>query len=96
MIVSGRDFYLNALAYTVLLSTLPTPSDFMIKGKKTSGTYSTVAILAGTGENVVDLIVGSLSRDVFDQRTSTGNWLLVFLGSDFALILGQIVSIRQR
>ena len=34
MIVSGRDFYLNALAYTVLLSTLPTPSDFMIKGKE--------------------------------------------------------------
>ena len=42
----------------------------MIMWKENSGT---VAILAGTGENVVDLILGSLSRDVFEQRTSTGN-----------------------
>ena len=33
--------------------------------------------------------LGSLSKDVFEQRTPTGKGLLAFLDSDFALFLGK-------
>ena len=41
-----------------------------------------------------DRILGSLSSDVFERRTSTGNGLFAHLSRDFEQIFGQIVSIR--
>ena len=41
----------------------------------------------------VQLLV-SLSKDVCEQRTSTGSGLLALLGNAFAQIFGQIVCIR--
>ena len=38
--------------------------------------------------------LGSLSSDVFERRTSTGNGLFAHLSRDFEQIFGQIVSIR--
>jgi len=38
----------------------------------------------------------SLSKDVFERRTSTGSGLFAFLSSGLAHILRQIVSIRVR
>ena len=40
------------------------------------------------------LLIGSLSSDVFERRTSTGNGLFAHLSRDFEQIFGQIVSIR--
>ena len=39
-------------------------------------------------------ILGSLSSDVFERRTSTGNGLFAHLSRDFEQIFGQIVSLR--
>ena len=39
-------------------------------------------------------LLGSLSSDVFERRTSTGNGQFALLGRDFEQIFGQIVSIR--
>ena len=39
-------------------------------------------------------ILGSLSSDVFERRTSTGNGLFALLSRDFEQIFGQIVSTR--
>ena len=39
-------------------------------------------------------IIGSLSRDVFERRTSTGSGRFALLSRDFKQIFGQIVSIR--
>ena len=39
-------------------------------------------------------ILGSVSKDAFEWRTSNGSGLFAFLGSDFAPIFGQIVSTR--
>ena len=41
-------------------------------------------------------LIGSLSNDVFEQRTSTGSEMFVILSCDFEQILGQIVSIRVK
>ena len=41
------------------------------------------------------LAKGSLSKDVFERRSSTGNEHFSFLGSGFAQISGQIVSIIE-
>ena len=38
--------------------------------------------------------LGSLSSDVFERRTSTGNGLFAHFSRDFEQIFGQIVSIR--
>ena len=38
--------------------------------------------------------IGSLSSDVFERRTSTGNGRFALLSRDFEQIFGQIVSIR--
>ena len=38
--------------------------------------------------------LGSLSSDVFERRTSTGNGLFALLSRDFEQIFGQIVSVR--
>ena len=38
---------------------------------------------------------GSLNKDVFERRLSTGNEHFSFLGSGFAQIFGQIVSIIE-
>ena len=38
----------------------------------------------------------SLGKDVFKRRTSTGSGLVAFLGSGFAKIFGQIVSVRAK
>ena len=38
--------------------------------------------------------LGSLSSDVFERRTSTGNGRFALLSRDFEQIFGQIVSIR--
>ena len=40
--------------------------------------------------------LGSRGKDVFKRRTSTGSGLLAFLGSGFAKIFGQIVSVRVK
>lgn len=40
--------------------------------------------------------LGSWRKDVFKRRTSTESGLLAFLGSGFAKIFGQIVSIRVK
>ena len=42
----------------------------------------------------VCLVLGSLSSDVFERRTSTGNGLFAHLSRDFEQIFGQIVSLR--
>ena len=39
-------------------------------------------------------LLGSLSSDVFERRTSTGNGLFALLSRDFEQIFGQMVSIR--
>ena len=41
-------------------------------------------------------LIGSLSKDVFERRTSPGRRRFAFLGSGFAQICGQIVSTRVR
>ena len=41
-------------------------------------------------------IIGSLSNDVFERRTSTGSCPFSFLGDGFAQIFSQIVSIRVK
>ena len=41
-------------------------------------------------------ILESLSKNAYVRRTSTGSGLVVFLGSDFAHIFRQIVSIRVK
>ena len=52
-------------------------------------------IRAEPGERqVVRVLLGSLSSDVFEQRTSTGNELFAHLSRDCEQIFGQIVSIR--
>ena len=38
--------------------------------------------------------LGSLSSDVFERRTSTGNGRFALLSRDFEQIFGQIVSVR--
>ena len=38
--------------------------------------------------------IGSLSSDVFERRTSTGNGRFALLSRDFEQIFGQIVSLR--
>ena len=40
--------------------------------------------------------IGSLSSDVFERRTSTGNGRFALLSRDFEQIFGQIVSIRMK
>ena len=44
----------------------------------------------------VDLFIGSLSKDVFERRTSTGSGLFSFLSGIFAQAFGQIVSIIRK
>ena len=39
-------------------------------------------------------LIGSLSSDVFERRTSTGSGHFALLSRDFEQIFGQIVSIR--
>ena len=39
-------------------------------------------------------LVGSLSSDVFERRTSTGNGSFALLSRDFEQLFGQIVSLR--
>ena len=41
-------------------------------------------------------LLGSLSNDVFERRTSTGSCPFSFLGDGFAQIFSQIVSIRVK
>ena len=41
-------------------------------------------------------VIGSLSNDVFERRTSTGSCPFSFLGDGFAQIFSQIVSIRVK
>ena len=41
-------------------------------------------------------LLGSLSSDVFERRTSTGSGLFALLSSNFDHIFGQIVSIRVK
>ena len=43
---------------------------------------------------VSNFILGSLSSDVFERRTSTGNGRFALLSRDFEQIFGQIVSVR--
>ena len=42
----------------------------------------------------ISLLIGSLSSDVFERRTSTGSGLFAHLSHDFEQTFGQIVSIR--
>ena len=44
----------------------------------------------------LSVILGSLSNDVFERRTSTGSCPFSFLGDGFAQIFSQIVSIRVK
>ena len=44
--------------------------------------------------SVSDKALGSLSKDVFERRMSSGSVFFAFFVSDFARIFGQIVSIR--
>ena len=44
---------------------------------------------------LLELAKGSLSKDVFERRTSTGNGHFSFLSSDFPQIFGKIVSIIE-
>ena len=44
----------------------------------------------------VDLFIGSLSKDVFERRTSTGSGPFSFLSGIFAQAFGQIVSIIRK
>ena len=43
-----------------------------------------------------NLLYSSLSKDIFERRTSTGSGLFSFLGRGFAQIFGQIVSISVK
>ena len=45
-------------------------------------------------KQVFTQLVGSLSSDVFERRTSTGSGRFALLSHDFEQIFGQIVSIR--
>ena len=44
---------------------------------------------------LLELAKGSLNKDVFERRTSTGNGHFSFLSSDFAQIFGKIVCIIE-
>ena len=44
----------------------------------------------------LQLLLVSLSNNVFEQRTSTGSSLFSFLDDDFAQIFSQIASIRVK
>ena len=63
---------------------LPKPVEKVTRSKKTTSSFSCLRILV------------SLSKDVFERRTSTGRGLFAFLSSGLAHILRQIVSIRVR
>ena len=41
-------------------------------------------------------LLGSLSSDVFERRTSNGNGRFALLSRDFEQIFGQIVSVRMK
>ena len=41
-------------------------------------------------------LIGSLSSDVLERRTSTGNGRFALLSRDFEQIFGQIVSVRMK
>ena len=43
-----------------------------------------------------NLLYSSLSKDIFERRTSTGSGLFSFLGRGFAQIFGQIVSMSVK
>ena len=45
---------------------------------------------------VLDEVLGSLSSDVFEPRTSTGSGLFAVLSRQFEQIFGQILSIRVK
>ena len=51
-------------------------------------------VLGVEGSGKGNHTVGSLSSDVFERRTSTGNGLFAHLSRDFEQIFGQIVSLR--
>ena len=42
------------------------------------------------------LLIGNLSKDIFERHMSTGSGLFVPFGHDLEQILGQIVSIRVK
>ena len=43
-----------------------------------------------------NLLYSSLSKNIFERRTSTGSGLFSFLGRGFAQIFGQIVSMSVK
>ena len=63
---------------------LPKPVEKVTRSKKTTSSFSCLRILV------------SLSKDVFERRTSTGRGLFAFLSSSLVHILRQIVSINVR
>ena len=48
------------------------------------------------GNEIVTTLPESFSKNVFDQRTSTGSGIFAILGRDFDQIVGQIVSMREK
>ena len=63
---------------------------------KISYRYSHIGKNSSYGYHVREYrtILGSLSSDVFERRTSTGSGRFALLSHDFEQIFGQIVSIR--
>ena len=51
---------------------------------------------SATAKDSEKLIIGNLSNDVFERRTSTGSGPFSFLDDGFAQIFSQIVSIRVK
>ena len=56
--------------------------------------YAKFGVFGNPVSSTASLSLGSLSSDVFERHTSTGNELLAHLSRDFEQIFGQIVSIR--
>ena len=82
----------DMLAPVIILRECEERESFLCNEKKCNG-----AALAQTNRSKVwgvNRWLGSLSSDVFERRTSTGNWLFAHLSRDFEQIFGQIVSVR--
>ena len=67
-----------------------------VSQKKTELTPQTQVWIWSSFAPPASALIGSLNKDVFERRMSTGNWLFELFGSDFEQILGQIVSLTVK
>ena len=67
-----------------------------VSQKKTELTPQTQVWIWSSFAPPASTLIGSLNKDVFERRMSTGSWLFELFGSDFEQILGQIVSLTVK